>query len=154
MVPALLFLFTPSAKISQALESGAEFLKIDTDARAVSMGSAYTAAADGVNSISYNPAGLASLKGCGIRFQPYELAAGFQTRLPGPWNAFKNYGEAAAGRQLGDGPWRDKADKRLAGDPRRRQARLPAASAPMTSPFLSLWRGPWADRGWVWRPNI
>ena len=59
---ALIFVLMPSTKISQALESGAEFLKIDTDARAVSMGSAYTAAADGVNSISYNPAGLASLK--------------------------------------------------------------------------------------------
>ena len=68
LVPALVFLLTPSDKIGQALESGAEFLKIDTDARAVSMGSAYTAAADGVNSISYNPAGLASLKGVELDF--------------------------------------------------------------------------------------
>ena len=64
----LAFLFIPAAKISQALESGAEFLKIDTDARAVSMGSAYTAAADGVNAIAYNPAGLASLKGVEFGF--------------------------------------------------------------------------------------
>jgi len=65
---SLAFLLIPSTKISQALESGAEFLRIDTDARAVSMGSAYTAAADGVNSISYNPAGLASLKGAELGF--------------------------------------------------------------------------------------
>ena len=32
------------------------------------MGSAYTAAADGVNSIAYNPAGLASLKGVELGF--------------------------------------------------------------------------------------
>lgn len=41
-----------------ALESGANFLKIDSDARAVSMGSAYTALASGVSAMSYNMAGL------------------------------------------------------------------------------------------------
>jgi hypothetical protein len=41
-----------------ALESGASFLKIDSDARAVSMGSAYTALASGVSAISYNLSGL------------------------------------------------------------------------------------------------
>ncbi|HBB68188.1 MAG: hypothetical protein A2X28_11270 [Elusimicrobia bacterium GWA2_56_46] len=51
-----------------ALETGAEFLKIDTDARAVSMGSAYTATADGINSLSYNPAGLASIKSAEFGF--------------------------------------------------------------------------------------
>ncbi|MBU2574484.1 MAG: PorV/PorQ family protein [Elusimicrobia bacterium] len=65
---ALIFIFTPTIKITDALESGAEFLKIDTDARAVSMGSAYTAAAAGVNAISYNPAGLASTKGVELAF--------------------------------------------------------------------------------------
>lgn len=41
-----------------ALESGASFLKIDSDARAVSMGSAYTSLASGVSAMSYNLAGL------------------------------------------------------------------------------------------------
>jgi len=51
-----------------AVETGAEFLRIDTTARAVSMGSAYTAMADGVNSICYNPAGLSSVKGMELGF--------------------------------------------------------------------------------------
>ena len=54
ILPALL-VFNCAA---HALESGACFLKIDSDARAVSMGSAYTALASGVSAISYNPAGL------------------------------------------------------------------------------------------------
>lgn len=59
---ALLFVFTPSVKISEALESGAEFLRIDTDARAGAMSSAGAASAMGISAINYNPAGLASLK--------------------------------------------------------------------------------------------
>jgi len=59
---ALVFVFTPSVKISQALESGAEFLRIDTDARAGAMSSAGAASAMGISAITYNPAGLASMK--------------------------------------------------------------------------------------------
>lgn len=47
-----------------AASSGAQFLNIDVSARAVGMGSAYTAAADGAGSIGYNPAGL--LGGTGV----------------------------------------------------------------------------------------
>lgn len=59
---ALMFVFIPSTKISQALESGAEFLRIDTDARAGAMSSAGAASAMGISAITYNPAGLASVK--------------------------------------------------------------------------------------------
>ena len=59
---ALVFVFTPSVKISEALESGADFLRIDTDARAGAMSSAGAASAMGISAIAYNPAGLASLK--------------------------------------------------------------------------------------------
>ena len=55
---ALVFVFTPSVKISQALESGAEFLRIDTDARAGAMSSAGAASAMGISAINYNPAGI------------------------------------------------------------------------------------------------
>lgn len=58
--PLLALALTPSAAVVGALESGAEFLNLDTGARAVAMGSAYTAASDGANSLAYNPAGLAS----------------------------------------------------------------------------------------------
>ena len=59
---ALVFVLIPSAKISEALESGAEFLRIDTDARAGAMSSAGTASVMGISAISYNPAGLASMQ--------------------------------------------------------------------------------------------
>jgi len=62
LAAALAFVFTPSVKISQALESGAEFLRIDTDARSGAMSSAGVASAMGISAISYNPAGLASIK--------------------------------------------------------------------------------------------
>jgi len=56
------------APSAYALESGANFLKIDASARAVSMGAAYTALAEGVDSIAYNPAGLASARGVELGF--------------------------------------------------------------------------------------
>jgi len=58
---ALVFVFTPSVKISEALESGAEFLRIDTDARAGAMSSAGAASAMGISAINYNPAGIATI---------------------------------------------------------------------------------------------
>lgn len=61
LVPALLFVFTPSVKISGALESGAEFLRINADARAEAMSSAGAASAVGISALTYNPAGLASM---------------------------------------------------------------------------------------------
>lgn len=56
------FLLMPSAKMLQALESGADFLNIGASARASALGSAYTALADGSNAIYYNPGGLALAK--------------------------------------------------------------------------------------------
>jgi len=43
--------------------TSAAFLKLDQGARPVAMGGAFTAAADDVNAIMYNPAGLSQLKG-------------------------------------------------------------------------------------------
>ncbi|MBI4803068.1 MAG: hypothetical protein HY796_11145 [Elusimicrobia bacterium] len=61
LILSLTFLLMPSTKITNALQSGAEFLKIDTDAKAVAMGSAYTAMANGIDAIHYNPSGMAGL---------------------------------------------------------------------------------------------
>ena len=47
---------------AQALTSGADFLKIDSGARSEGMGGAFTAVADDVDTLTYNPAGLALLK--------------------------------------------------------------------------------------------
>ena len=68
MKKLLLMLLVSVFSRSYAAQTGAEFLKIDTDARAVSMGSAFTAAADGINSLGYNPAGLASIKSTELGF--------------------------------------------------------------------------------------
>ena len=51
-----------------AANTGADFLRIDTAARAVSMGSAYTALAAGASAIGYNPAGLATVSGMEVGF--------------------------------------------------------------------------------------
>ncbi|HVZ80149.1 MAG TPA: PorV/PorQ family protein [bacterium] len=47
---------------AQNLTSGADFLKIDSGARSQGMGGAFTAVADDVNALTWNPAGLALLK--------------------------------------------------------------------------------------------
>ncbi len=53
---------------AKAAGNGADFLRIGTAARAVSMGSAYTALADGSAAIGYNPAGLSSVRGMEVGF--------------------------------------------------------------------------------------
>jgi hypothetical protein len=62
LAPMLFFTLLPVTEVSQALESGAEFLRIDTDARAGAMSSAGAASAMGISAINYNPAGLVSMK--------------------------------------------------------------------------------------------
>jgi len=47
---------------ANAAQTGAQFLKIDTDARLSGMSSAGVASALGISALNYNPAGLASLK--------------------------------------------------------------------------------------------
>jgi len=51
----------PGSLCAQALTSGADFLKIDSGARSQGMGGAFTAVADDVNALTWNPAGLALL---------------------------------------------------------------------------------------------
>ena len=48
---------------ANAAVTGAQFLKIDTDARLSGMGSSGIASALGINSLSYNPAGLSAITG-------------------------------------------------------------------------------------------
>lgn len=51
-----------AVQASAGANTGAAFLKIDTGARPAALGGAYTAVADDVNALSYNPGGLALLK--------------------------------------------------------------------------------------------
>lgn len=53
---------------ANAAGTGAQFLKIDTDARASAMASAGTASVPGVNALNYNPAGLMDTTGPEISF--------------------------------------------------------------------------------------
>jgi hypothetical protein len=52
----------PLPAFSQQLTSGADFLDISSGARGEAMGGAFTAVADDVNSLTWNPAGLALLE--------------------------------------------------------------------------------------------
>jgi len=55
-----------------------EYLSIPTDARGVAMGGAFTATADGLGSIFYNPAGLGFLTGPTFAFTTVNLTLDFQ----------------------------------------------------------------------------
>jgi len=59
---ALAFSVTPVFGASNAGTSGAQFLKIDAGARPAAMGGAYTAIADDINALAWNPAGLSRLQ--------------------------------------------------------------------------------------------
>ena len=60
MIKLLLLLLSLNAEAA-TLNSGAAFLKIGTGARPEAMGGAYTALADDVSALHYNPAGLSSV---------------------------------------------------------------------------------------------
>ncbi|HBB66566.1 MAG TPA: hypothetical protein DCZ93_04570 [Elusimicrobia bacterium] len=60
-----LFAASPAAR---AVETGAQFLKIDTDARLSGMASAGAASVYGISALSYNPAGLSSIAGPEVAF--------------------------------------------------------------------------------------
>lgn len=71
--------------------SGAQFLKLGAGARAEGMGEAYTAVADGSDSVYWNPAGLARMKGRQALFMHSALPADI------------NYEFASFGASLGQG---------------------------------------------------
>ena len=60
IVLCLLVTFKPL--FGQTVTSGADFLRIDSGARSEGMGGAFTAVADDVNALTWNPAGLALLQ--------------------------------------------------------------------------------------------
>ena len=57
-----------AASAASAAATGAQFLKIDTDARLSGMGSAGAASALGVDALNYNPAGLSAMTGPELAF--------------------------------------------------------------------------------------
>ena len=80
VICALLLIGT-SAEAGSPGEAGFQFLDIGTDARAEAMGGAYTAAATGVNSSYYNPAGM-------VWTPPGELLATYHNWVDGIQSGF------------------------------------------------------------------
>jgi len=66
--PLIFSLLVACAVSACALETGAQFLKIDTDARLSGMASAGAASVHGISALSYNPAGLAAITGPEVAF--------------------------------------------------------------------------------------
>lgn len=65
---ALGLLVLLNAACAYAAGPGAEFLRVDNSARALAMGSAFTASGEGSMSLSYNPAGLAGTHSLEVGF--------------------------------------------------------------------------------------
>lgn len=100
LAPAVLVLALPAAAAAQ---ESAAFLKIGVGARAVGMGGAFTAVADDVNAIAWNPAGLAAVESRGLGLTHTQHIAGTRFNFlglvqPTRWGTF-----AAAGRHLSQG---------------------------------------------------
>ncbi len=78
IVPLFAAAVFPLACATAAFAGGttASFLKLGSGARAAGLGGAYTAVSGDINSISYNPAGLANLKNSAASFTRAELVEG------------------------------------------------------------------------------
>jgi len=63
LIIVFVFIFTPNCKILEAIESGADFLNIAPGARPSAMATSFTAVSKDLNSVYFNPAGLASIDG-------------------------------------------------------------------------------------------
>ncbi|HAT72905.1 MAG TPA: hypothetical protein DCS63_08830 [Elusimicrobia bacterium] len=66
--PLVFLLLAACAAPAHALETGAQFLKIDTDARLSGMASAGAASVYGISALTCNPAGLSSITGPEVVF--------------------------------------------------------------------------------------
>ncbi len=122
--PLLAALLLCSLAAVASAEESAAFLKIPVGARPVAMGSAFTAVADDINALSWNPAGLASLERRQFGATHAELFAGTRydflgLAMPtktGAWGVSANLltqgaieGRDAAGRPSGSFTATDRA---------------------------------------------
>jgi hypothetical protein len=89
IMSVLIFIFSVTAYAEQGTTAAA-FLKLDQGIRPVSLGGAFTAAADDVNAIMYNPSGLSQLKGIEV------------TTMFSLWFAGIYYGYAAGAFNAGE----------------------------------------------------
>ena len=92
LLAALLIALVPRV----SADEGAAFLKIGVGARAIGMGGAFTAVANDVNALAWNPAGLARLSGNELTATHADMSAGLRYDFLGVATPFK-YGTFAAG---------------------------------------------------------
>jgi len=78
----------------------AQFLKIPTSARAIGMGGASVAVADGVNSIAYNPAGILSVGNIGVGMTYTSWFADIQHSYVGAVKSLPGIGSIGVGLVL------------------------------------------------------
>ncbi len=78
----------------------AQFLKIPTSARAIGMGGAQVALADGINSLGYNPSGILSVKDLGVGMTYTAWFADIQHSFAGAVKNFPGIGAVGIGLTL------------------------------------------------------
>lgn len=101
LLPLLFIVLSASAGVADSPGStAAEFLKIGVGARATSMGGAYTALADDVFSLHWNPAGLARLKTHQAAFQVNSYIEDIDQHFLGVAAKYKNVGTFGVGLNL------------------------------------------------------
>ena len=94
-----------SPTITKTGTTAASFLKIGVGARSIAMGGAYTAAANDVSSIYWNPAGLASMGGSQAMFNHVNWIADVQYDVAAaalPVEGFGTIGASFASMNVGD----------------------------------------------------
>jgi len=95
---------------ANAAQTGAQFLKIDTDARLSGMASAGVASALGVNALNYNPAGLAAMTGPEAAFSHSQWLMDSTHDFIGFGMPMKNFSLALGVTRLSNGKMEGRTD--------------------------------------------
>ena len=83
--PALTVLLWAGASqaVGAGLSTGADFLDVTPGARPDAMGQAFSAVADDINTLSFNPAGLGNIRLPEVSFSQYEFPGRHQLHFAG-----------------------------------------------------------------------
>ena len=93
MLLAIGFISTLVSGVSaKGLTSGADFLLVNTGARPDALGGAFSAVADDVNTLTYNPAGLANIRLPEAGYGRYDFVAGIHYDFVGLASPLGDYG--------------------------------------------------------------
>ncbi len=97
--PALTVLLWAGASqaVGAGLSTGADFLDVTPSARPDAMGQAFSAVADDINTLSFNPAGLGNIRLPEVSFSQYEFLAGISFNFAGAALPLGGYGTLGLG---------------------------------------------------------